>query len=306
METTRSVIPVDADAAAASAVSWGAIFAGAAAACALSLILVFLGLGFGMSAISPWSGAGASATALSVGAVLWITLTQIVAAAIGGYLAGRLRVRWTSVDRDEVYFRDTAHGFVAWAVATLAVAACFTSTLGAIAKTGAEAGAQAGGAAMHAAAAAMPRDAASRNEALDYAVDMLLRRSSPSAPAAGTDGLTVATPDAAADDRGRDGRRGEVARIYGRALTSGSLADADARYLGEVIAQRTGVPQADAEARARQAYTDLAAATQAAKETADKARKAAAYASLWLFIALLAGAFAASVAATFGGRQRDA
>ncbi|HVJ63591.1 MAG TPA: hypothetical protein VM555_12875, partial [Tahibacter sp.] len=264
---------------------------------------------FGMSAISPWSGAGASATALSMGAIAWITLTQIIAAAVGGYLAGRLRVRWTSVQRDEVYFRDTAHGLLAWAVATLVVAGCFTSTLASVAKTGAELG----GAALHGATTAMardagPRDAGPRNEALDYAVDVLMRRTTPAAPAA--DVVTGAATDAAAeapafaDERG-DVRRGEVARIYGRAMAAGSLADADVRYLGQVIAQRTGTPQADAEARVRQAYADLQAAAQAAKETADKARKAASYTALWLFIALLAGAFVASLAATFGGRRRD-
>ena len=314
METTRSVIPVDAGAAAASAVSWGAILAGAAAACALSLILVFLGLGFGMSAISPWAGSGASATALSVGAIAWITLTQIVAAAIGGYLAGRLRVRWTVANRDEVYFRDTAHGFVAWAVATLAVAACFTSTLGAVAKTGAELGGDAMHAAATGAAAAMPRDArprdgGPRNDALDYTVDVLLRRSGTSEPAAAPVDATTGmpAPDASAgnDDRGIDVRRGEVARIYGRALTTGTLADADVRYLGQVVAQRSGLAPAEAEARVRQAYADLQAAAQAAKVAADEARKAAAYTSLWLFIALLAGAFVASFAATYGGRQRD-
>lgn len=315
METTRSVIPADADAdaAAASAVSWGAILAGAAAACALSLILVFLGLGFGMSAISPWSGAGASATALSVGAILWITLTQIVAAAIGGYLAGRLRVRWTVADRDEIYFRDTAHGFVAWAVATLAVAACFTSTLSSVAKTGAELGGDAMHAAAAGAAAAMPRDArprdgASRNDALDYSIDVLLRRSAPAGtqtPVDATTGAPSSDIPAGTDDRGGDMRRGEVARIYGRALTTGTLADADVRYLGQVIAQRSGIAQAEAETRVRQTYADLQAAAQAAKEAADKARKAAAYTSLWLFIALLAGAFVASFAATYGGRSRD-
>ena len=43
-----------------------------------------------------------------------------------------------------------------------------------------------------------------------------------------------------------------------------------------------------------------------AKETADEARKASAYAALWIFVSLLIGAFVASLAATLGGRQRDA
>jgi hypothetical protein len=306
MEATRP-IPVDplVDAATHnSAVAWGAVLAGAAAACALSLILAFLGLGFGMSAISPWAGSGASATTLSVGAILWITLTQIAAAAIGGYLAGRLRVRWPGTAREEVYFRDTAHGFLAWAVATLVVALCFTTTLGNVMK----AGAAFSGAAVQGAGAAMagnmpgPRPHESR-EGMDYAIDVLLRRP---APAADINATEPPAPDAApTPERGRDGNRGEIARIYERAMQTGTLADADAKYLASMIAQRGGISEAEAETRVKQAYADLQAAAQAAKETADKARKAAAYTSLWLFIALLAGAFFASLAATFGGSQRD-
>ncbi|MNG40640.1 hypothetical protein D3C84_1293130 [compost metagenome] len=39
---------------------------------------------------------------------------------------------------------------------------------------------------------------------------------------------------------------------------------------------------------------------------AEQAAKAAALTALWMFVALLAGAFFASLAATFGGRRRDA
>lgn len=311
MEATRPVIPADPLIEAAannSAVAWGAILAGAAAACALSLILVFLGLGFGMSAISPWSGSGASASTLSIGAILWITLTQVIAAAVGGYLAGRLRVRWAGTARDEVFFRDTAHGLLAWAVATLVVAACLTSTLGSVAKTSAELG----GDAMRGAGAAMagnmppppPRGARESRDGMEYAIDVLLRRPAPTADINATE---PPAPDAAGEPapRGRDGNRGEIVRIYERAMQSGTLADADAKYLAQLISQRGGITEQEAETRVKQAYADLQSAAQAAKEAADKARKATAYTSLWLFIALLAGAFFASLAATFGGRQRD-
>jgi hypothetical protein len=51
--------------------------------------------------------------------------------AFGGYLAGRLRAKWIGPRTDEVLFRDTAHGLLAWALATLLVAALFTvGTLG--------------------------------------------------------------------------------------------------------------------------------------------------------------------------------
>ena len=110
----------------ASAVSWGAIVAGAAGGAALSLILLMLGTGLGLSSVSPWAYSGVSATTFGVSTILWLTFTQLVASGMGGYLAGRLRTKWVAVHTDEVYFRDTAHGFLAWAIAALATAALLT------------------------------------------------------------------------------------------------------------------------------------------------------------------------------------
>ena len=75
------------------------------------------------------------------------------------------------------------------------------------------------------------------------------------------------------------------------------------------MAQRTGLSQAAAEKRVSDAYVQaqsrLNEAEVAARDAADKARKASAYGALWLFVSLLVGAFIASWAATFGGQQRD-
>ena len=308
-------VVVETEAHKASAVSWGAILAGAAGAGALSLILTFLGIGFGMSAISPWTGAGASATAVGIGSVAWITLTQIAAASLGGYLAGRLRVRWPAVHRDEVHFRDTAHGFVAWAVGTLAVAACLGSTIGAIGHEGAQ---LSGNAIKGAATAVAARTPDSDHDDLAYAVDLLMRPL-PNTPAAaspapstgdgaGTAAMATAnSTDFLAGDAMRNDveRRGEAMRLFARSLRQGNLADADVQYLGHTIAARTGASQQDAEAQVRRAYASATEAANAARQAADTARMAAAYTSLWLFVALLAGAFFASLLATFGGRQRD-
>ena len=103
-----------------SGVSWGAVFAGAAAAAALSLVLFSLGTGLGLASISPWSYN--SAAAIGISTILWISFTQLAASAAGGYMAGRLRTKWASLHTDEVYFRDTAHGLLAWAMATLLTA----------------------------------------------------------------------------------------------------------------------------------------------------------------------------------------
>ena len=292
----------------ASAVSWGAIIAGAAAAAALSLILLILGTGLGLSAVSPWSQSGVSATTFGVSTILWLALTQLLASGMGGYLAGRLRTKWVSVHTDEVYFRDTAHGFLAWAVASLATAALLTSTIGAIMGSGAQLGATvaASGAAMVAGQGLATADAGNGSAGpTGYYIDSLFRADAGanSAPANGPSGAP------SSPDSGTAGLTAEAGRILANGLRNGALAADDMRYLGQRVAHRTGLSAADAEMRVGSTFTRLQSALRnaeaTAKEAADKARNASAYAALWLFISLLIGAFVASLAATFGGRQRD-
>ena len=182
-----------------AAVSWGAIFAGAAAAAALSLILLILGVGLGLSSVSPWAQDGIGVKALTMSTIVWLTFTQIAASGLGGYIAGRLRTRWLDIRGDEVRFRDTAHGLIAWAVATLATAALLTSVIGGIVSGGAKAGAAIAGAAggatataVTAGASAMPALANVMGEqsgkggngfglSANYMLDSLFRPSSASA-----------------------------------------------------------------------------------------------------------------------------
>jgi hypothetical protein len=110
----------------ASAVEWGAITGGALAAVAISIILISLGAGLGISTVSPWSFDAPPPTSFAIGAGIWLIVTQWFASGLGGYLTGRLRKKWVGVRTDEVFFRDTAHGFLAWALATLIIAAMFT------------------------------------------------------------------------------------------------------------------------------------------------------------------------------------
>ena len=303
----------------ASAVSWGAIVAGAAAAAALSLILLILGTGLGLSAVSPWAHEGIGATTFGVSTILWVTLTQLVASGMGGYLAGRLRTKWVEVHTDEVFFRDTAHGFLAWAVASLATAALLTSVIGSIVNRGIQAGASvAGGVATTAMAATAGGAAAAGSEMakadsvsgpMGYFVDSLFRKDKNATAAAsarvGSDAMSggVSQQSTAATTP-------EVARIFMNTIRTGTLPTEDLRYVGQVVSQRTGLSQQDAEKRVSDTYTRMQAtlrdAESAARSAADKARKASAYAALWLFISLLIGAFVASLAATYGGGRRDA
>lgn len=102
-----------------SALSWSAIVAGMVGAIALTLTLLALGAALGFASISPWPGVGARPATFTIGAGVWLIVTQWLSAGLGGYLAGRLRVRWPGLHTDEVLFRDTAHGFLTWATATV-------------------------------------------------------------------------------------------------------------------------------------------------------------------------------------------
>jgi hypothetical protein len=106
-----------------SALSWSAIIAGTVAAIALTIALFALGSAFGLASASAWPGVGARPTTFTIGAGVWMIVTQWLSAAVGGYLAGRLRTRWHGLHTHEVYFRDTAHGLLTWATATVIMAA---------------------------------------------------------------------------------------------------------------------------------------------------------------------------------------
>jgi hypothetical protein len=248
-----------------SGVSWGAVIGGAFVAAALSLILLALGAGFGLSTVSPWSNVGATAGEIGAAAIIWLILTEAISSAMGGYLAGRLRTRWRAIHTDEVHFRDTANGFLAWAVAVVVTVAFLAS--GAVAMVGGGSG-------------AVPGDiAAAGNPAEGYFVDRLFRSTHP----------LTAENDAML--------RSEAARIFEAAVEQ-PAGNQDSAYLAQIISAKTGLTLADSEQR----VSDTVAA---ARQAADDARKATAHALLWIFIALLVGAFCASFAATIGGRQRD-
>ena len=92
-------------------------------------------------------------------------------------------------------------------------------------------------------------------------------------------------------------------------VRAGELPQQDLRYLGRMIAERTGLTAEQADARVTATYTTLQTrlreAEIATRDAADKARKASAKITLWMFVSLLIGAFTASVAGICGGRQRD-
>lgn len=248
-----------------SAVSWSAIAAGAVVSAAFTLFLVHLVTGLGLVSVSPWSGSGASGSTIHIAGGIALILTAVMASALAGYLAARLRTRWVGIHTDEVYFRDSAHGVVAWAFATVLTVTALGAAAGSFASSAVQG------------ASSNPALVTDRN---GYVVDTLFRSD---------------RPVSAADQPAAQATNGEASRILARGF---DLSAPDRTRLAQLVSARTGLAQAEAEQRVNGAIAQ-------AKTAADEARKAAAKLAFWFAAALLAGAFSAGLAAVEGGRLRD-
>jgi hypothetical protein len=272
-------------------VEWGAVLAGAVLAAAISFVLLTFGAAIGLSATSPWPNSGVSAKLIATLAVLWAMMQQIGAFMVGGYVAGRMRSRWHEPTQHEVEFRDGLHGGLVWAVGIVIGAALAMATAGAAAKTGIDVAGK----------AAASVTALSTTEPMDAVLDSMLRpttvaqaTSTSTPPAAATPAPTASRPRAASSDE----TRSEMARILASAVASGALSDQNRAYLAQVVAQRSGLSQQEAERRVNEAFT-------AAREAADKARKAAILTGFVAAASLIISFGAAWWAAIRGGQHRD-
>ena len=237
---------------------------------------------------------GATVTGVAISSIVFLIVIQWVSSGVGGFIAGRLRTKWHAVRSDEVFFRDTAHGFLAWALATLIVAglmsSAITAAIGTIARSATEvtAGAVQGGVQAAASGSAVPGMAG------DYFVDRLFRPVTmmPAVPG------TASAPTGAAD-------KSEVAVILASAAVKGEVPAADKTYLVQLVASRTGMTEADTTRRIDTVLGEIEAAKTKAKQAADEARKAGVKLSLFMFLALLTGAFIGGAAGAYGGQLRD-
>jgi hypothetical protein len=262
--------------------SWGAAAAGALAAIAISFILIALGAGIGLLSASPYN-AWPSMTTLTAAGAIWIVLAQTWGYACGGYIAGRVRTRAPEATADETNFRDAIHGLVSWSLGVVLVIAMVGLASMFTVGTTAHVGATLGAGAASGAGSAM-QGQASATDMTGYFADLLLR------------------PEGSQQAGGGQDQRAEVTRIMAYSLAQGRVADADRAYLARMVAQRTGMTQAEAEQRVAQTEQRL---RENAKQAADKAAKAASAFSFWTFMSLLMGAAAATLGAIFGGNQRD-
>ena len=222
----------------------------------------------GFAVVSPWGNSGVSATTFKIGTGLFFIVMAMLSSSIGGYLAGRLRTRWVGIHTTEVQFRDTTHGFLAWAVASVMGAVLLASPASSII------GSSIGGATQAAATSAGSGPTAGY-------VDTLLRPDNPSAQGQ--------QPDV----------RPEMVRLFTSDFRTGNdVNPTDRTYIAKVVAAHTGLSQPDAEKRVNDVVTQV-------KADLDSARKAAMQTAIWLTLSLFIGAFSATLAAMEGGGLRD-
>ena len=271
-----------------SFVEWGAVLAGAVLAAAVSFVLLTFGAAIGLSATSPWPNSGLSAKVIASLAVFWAMAQQIGSIMLGGYVAGRMRSRWHEPGH-EAEFRDGLHGALVWAVAVLISAFLVFMTAGMAASTGADIAGKAAGSLV------------STTDPMDAVLDTMLgptataQAAAPAAPAAGPP--TSARPRAANAATG-DGTRAEASRILASSVASGSITNENRTQLAQLVAQRTGVSQQEAERR-------VDVAVNATRAAADKARRAAVLTGFVTAAGLLISLAAGWWAAMRGGHHRD-
>jgi hypothetical protein len=280
----------------ASFVEWGAVFAGAVLAAAIAFVLLTFGTAIGLSATSPWPNSGLSAKVIASLAVFWAMAQQIGAFMVGGYVAGRMRSRWHEPTQHEVEFRDGMHGGLVWAVGVVISAILVMATVGVLARAGVEVAGQ---------TATVATESAS--DPMDLVLDALLRPTTAAQagalasppPAAGGQAQTPAAPRARASAPSTgDEVRAEMSRILANSVAKGSLSSENRAYLVQLVSQRAGISQQEADKRVNDAINT-------AREAADKARRAAVLAGFVTAAGLIISFGAAWWAALKGGNHRD-
>ncbi len=273
-----------------SGIAWTAIFGGAIAALAITLLFVTLGSGVGLASVSPWRGSGATGTTVSIASVVWLIVMHWIASGMGGYLTGRLRTKWTGLHTHEVFFRDTAHGFLSWATATLVGAVIIANMAGYLASGAAAIGSGVASAVANGATQVAQSTMSASKGQFDpnaYFLDRMFRadKSSPGNP-------------------GLDSKA-QASQILLNSLKTGEISPPDRAYLVKLVSDQTGSSPDEASKRVDQMITDAKAAEVKVQQAADAVRKAAAKMSIMTALAMLIGAFVACVSAALGGQQRD-
>jgi hypothetical protein len=258
-------------------VSWGAVFSGALIALVMQMILNMLGVGVGLSTIDVAKGDAPSAGSLSIGAGIWWVVSGIVAAAVGGYIAGRLSGKPSQ--------STTAyHGLIAWAVSTVTVVYLLSSAAsGLIGGTLSTASTVLGGA----------------GKALGGSVQTAVQSAAPSLN-------NMSDPMGAIENKVRNASGGQdpaalrdAAVTAVRAALTGDPAQqaAATEKAADALAKAQNIPHDQAKAQVeqyQQQYREtIGQAKEQAKQAADATAKTVSRGALFGAVALLLGALAA-------------
>ncbi|HVY17158.1 MAG TPA: hypothetical protein VHB27_18185 [Rhodopila sp.] len=259
-----------------SAVSWAAVLAGTAVTLAIAFVLTALAFGLGLTGVSAWPQVGATARTFTIATGIGLIVVQWLSCAFGGFVTGRLRTKWAGLHTHEVFFRDTAHGLLTWAMATLIGAALLSAAMFSVA----------GGAARGTASVAEEGVHAAANGVSHYTIGTLFRSDQ---------AASISTQDAIA----------QASTILANGLRTGDVPQGDRTYLAQLVAAKTGMGQQDAQKRVDDAIEAAKTAQTKAREAAEAARKATATFTIFIALSLVIGAFVASAAAAYGGNVRD-
>lgn len=265
-----------------SYVDWPAILAGGMVAAAISLVLLAFGSAIGLSMTNPFGREGVSLFWIAIAMALWVIWVQVSALMVGGYLTGRMRRRNYDATEDESDIRDGFHGLLVWATAVVFTAALAFGGIGTVANS---VGAAVGAAAQGAGAAA--RQATSDDSGpFQSSIDRLLRT------ATATEGDAAATRD-------------EVGRILIDGVTGEGVSEDDRAYLAQLVAARTDLDQAEAEARVDEIIAQAQSVQDDLVAAADQARTVGILGAFLTAASLAIGAAGAWFAAVTGGNHRD-
>jgi hypothetical protein len=249
---------------------WSAIIAGAVAAAALAFVLLTFGTGLGLaiSSASPtWRDASFALWFLSG---IYFVFTALLSFSLGGYVAGRMHGRITSVAAaDEMEFRDGMHGLLAWALAIVLGAMIGIGAAHVVAP-----------AAVPGSGAAGPATSVAGEDTIAYELDQLFRSERP-LPA---DDMTYA--------------RAEAARILLTSSGHSGVSDEDRSYLSMLVSTRANVSPDEADAR-------VSKAIGRAHDALKRARQSGVLIAFLSAVALLLGAAVSWYAAREGGRERE-
>ena len=277
-----------------SYLDWAAIIGGIVLSSAISLLLLTFGSAVGLSFANFHNATGVAPIWVAIAAASWLLWVQISSFMAGGYLTGRMRRRFHDATEHESDVRDGAHGLLVWAggliVSAIIIVGGVGSAATAIGNAVGTATTAASNVAQGAAANPQAANAVGSLNPQAYVTDQLFRLPAGAAAPQGT------TTDF----------RGEAGRILATSAASGTAVSADDKtYLGQLVAQNTGLPADQANARVDQVLKSIDDAKAKAADAAESARKMAVLAAFLTAASLLVSAVGGYWAAMKGGRHRD-